>query len=198
MHKAIFGRLECGSDICLKGDVSMEKIFPGRFTAQTDEPFVVFMAGVRVNNFLAFRKWIPAVMAIPPMVRTLYKHRSIGFLGGLPFLYWPGIGTIQYWRSFEDLENFARSKEDPHLNSWRRFNKAVGTDGSVGIWHETFIVKKGNYEVVYNNMPFFGLSSSETHKFVKHVPAVGHHETARRRLGEENEPAVPSPVNPVS
>lgn len=173
---------------------------PGRFTAQTDEPFVVFMAGVRVNHFFAFRKWIPAVMAIRPMMRALYKHRSLGFLGGQPFIYWPGVGTIQYWRSFEDLEKFARSKLDPHLESWRRFNKMVGTDGSVGIWHETYIVEPGNYEVVYNNMPLFGLATATTTtKYVKHIPAVGHHrETARQRLGEENEPAIPSPANPVS
>ncbi len=173
---------------------------PGRFTAQTDEPFIVFMAGVRVNHFFAFWKWIPAVMAIRPMMRTLYKHRSLGFLGGQPFIYWPGVGTIQYWRSFEDLEGFARSKIDPHLASWRRFNKMVGTDGSVGIWHETYIVEPGNYEVVYNNMPLFGLATATTTtKSVKHIPAVGHRrETARQRLGEENEPAVPSPANPVS
>lgn len=177
----------------------MVKIIPGRFTVETNEPFVVFMAGVRVNRFLAFRKWLPAVLAIPPMMRVLYKHRSLGFLGGQPFLYWPGIGTIQYWRSFEDLENFARSNIDPHIKAWRRFNKMVGTDGSVGIWHETYLIDPSQYEVVYNNMPFFGLSTATTTtKHVKYKPALGKKETARQRLGEENEPAVPSPANPIS
>ncbi len=180
---------------------SMVKIIPGRFTVETAEPFVVFMAGVRVNRFLAFRKWLPAVLAIPPMMRNLYKHRALGFLGGQPFLYWPGIGTVQYWKSFEDLESFARSKIDPHFEAWKRFNKTVGTDGSVGIWHETYLIHPGseNHEVVYNNMPLFGLATATTTtKYVKHVPAVGHRETARQRLGEENEPAVPSPANPAS
>lgn len=172
------------------------KVIPGRFTALTDEPFVVFMAGVRVNRFFAFRKWVPAVLAILPMVRTLSKHRVLGLLGGQPFVHWLGIGSIQYWRSFDDLERFARSKDDPHLKAWRRFNKEVGTDGSVGIWHETFLVQPGNYEVVYNNMPYFGLSMATTHRFVKHVPATGRQETARRRLGEQNDPAVPTPANP--
>ena len=174
-----------------------KKITPGRFTVETDEPFVVFMAGVRVNNFFAFRKWVPAVVSIIPMVRTLMKHRSIGLIGIQPFVHWLGVGSIQYWRSFEDLERFARSKIDPHLPAWRRFNKTVGTDGSVGIWHETFLIEPAHYEVVYNNMPLFGLSMATTHKFVKHVPAVGHHETARRRLGDKNEPAVPTPPNPA-
>ena len=34
----------------------MAKVLPGRFTARTDEPFVVFMIGMRVNKFFAFRK----------------------------------------------------------------------------------------------------------------------------------------------
>jgi hypothetical protein len=29
----------------------MAKVMPGRFTAQTDEPFVVFIIGMRVNRF---------------------------------------------------------------------------------------------------------------------------------------------------
>ncbi|MBA4115324.1 MAG: DUF4188 domain-containing protein [Rubrobacter sp.] len=45
------------------------------------------------------------------------------------------------WRSFEDLERFARNPDDPHLPSWRRFNQTVGSDGSVGIWHETYVVR---------------------------------------------------------
>ncbi|MEH2092747.1 MULTISPECIES: DUF4188 domain-containing protein [unclassified Nostoc] len=46
-------------------------------------------------------------------------------------------GLIQYWRSFEDLERFARNLADAHLKAWQRFNQAIGADGSVGIWHET-------------------------------------------------------------
>ena len=32
----------------------MAKVIPGRYTAQTDEPFVVFMIGMRVNRLFAF------------------------------------------------------------------------------------------------------------------------------------------------
>jgi hypothetical protein len=31
----------------------MAKIFPGRYAAQSDEPFVVFLIGTRVNRLLA-------------------------------------------------------------------------------------------------------------------------------------------------
>jgi hypothetical protein len=171
----------------------MAKVMPGRYTAQTNEPFVVFMIGMRINKFWAFSKWIPTARAMGPMLRTLFQHPEKGFLGAQVFFYWRGIALVQYWRSFEDLEKFARNREDPHLSAWKRFNKAIGSDGSVGIWHETYLVDAGKYEAVYGNMPVFGLAAA-----TRHVPAAGRRETARRRLGGENEPAVESPPTPVA
>ncbi|GAC1301403.1 MAG: DUF4188 domain-containing protein [Ktedonobacteraceae bacterium] len=170
----------------------MAKVIPGRYTAQTDEPFVVFIIGMRVNRFFAFNKWIPTAMAMGPMLRTLYQHPEKGFLGAQTLFNLRGITTIQYWRSFDDLEKFARDKSDPHLSAWQRFNKTIGSDGSVGIFHETYLVEAGRYEALYGNMPVFGLASA-----TQHVPAIGKRETARRRLGQENEPAVASPANTV-
>jgi len=43
--------------------------------------FVVFIIGMRVNKFLALRKWIATAMAMGPMLRTLYQHPEKGFLG---------------------------------------------------------------------------------------------------------------------
>lgn len=171
----------------------MAKVTPGRFTAQVEGSFVVFVVGLRINRFFAFRKWIPTARAVFPMLRVLIKHRSIGFLGGYPVYYWRGMAMVQYWRSFDDLEAFARDKNDPHFAAWRSFNKTIGTDGSVGIWHETFLVEADHYEGLYNNMPPFGLAAA-----TKRVPAVGKRATARRRLGGENEPGLPTPPNPVS
>ena len=163
-------------------------VVPGRFTARIDEPFVVFIIGMRVNRPLQVRKWVPTAMAMGPMLRELYNNPQKGFLGAEQFFYWPGVALLQYWRSFEDLERFARNPNDPHLPAWQRFNKVVKSDGSVGIWHESYLVEPGNYEVIYNNMPVFGLARA-----TEHVRAVGSLETARRRLGGHNEPAVPSP-----
>lgn len=168
----------------------MGAVIPGRFTAQIDEPFVVFIIGMRVNRFLAFPKWIPTARAMGPMLRALFQHPEKGFLGAEGFLYWRGIGLIQYWRSFEDLERFAKDRDDPHLAAWRRFNRAVGSDGSVGIWHETYLVKRGQYEAIYANMPIFGLASA-----TEHLPVGRRRDTARRRLGYEDEqPVVPAPA----
>jgi hypothetical protein len=158
----------------------MAKVVNGRFTAKMDEPFAVFMIGMRINNFLAVRKWLPTVRAMGPMLRELHKHPEKGFLGADFFFHLRGPMLVQYWRSFDDLEHFAKNTDDPHLPAWRRFNKTVGSDGSVGVWHETYIVEPGNYEAIYVNMPILGLA-----KATEHIPAIGRRETARKRLMRE-------------
>lgn len=155
----------------------MAKIFNGRYTAKTGEDFVVFLIGMRINKLWRFDKWLPVANAMTPMLTTLYTHPEKGFLHGEFFWNFSGPALIQYWRSFEDLEKFAREPSDPHLEAWKKFNKAVGADGSVGIWHETYAIAPDKYECVYGNMPAFGLA-----KALEHVPATGTRETARLRL----------------
>ncbi len=156
----------------------MGRIFDGRYTAKTDEPFVMFLIGMRINQWWRFDKWVPVATAMGPMLRTLFSHPEKGFLHAEFFWNFGGPVLIQYWRSFEDLERFARSPSDPHLGPWKAFNQAIGADGSVGIWHETYQVAPGQFECVYANMPAFGLGAA-----MEHVPAVGRRETARLRLG---------------
>ena len=120
------------------------------------------------------------------------KNPAKGLLGVHTWVRWREVMNVQYWRSFEDLENFARNPSDPHLQAWKDFNQRVGSDGSVGIWHETYMVNAGQYECVYGNMPLFGLAAA-----TEHVAAVGNRETARLRMGGHSEPAVPSPPQPL-
>ncbi len=155
----------------------MSQIFAGRYTAHTDTPFVVFLIGMRINKLTAVRQWLPVARAMPPMLATLQRHPEKGFLGGEMFLSWRGIALVQYWRSFEDLEHFATNPSDPHLPAWKAFNRAVGNNGNVGIWHETYQVQAGQYETVYGNMPAFGLARA-----TRHVAAQGQFATARRRM----------------
>jgi hypothetical protein len=144
---------------------------------------------MRINKVFAVRKWLPTLRAMGPMLRVLVELPEKGFLGGEFFFYGRGPALPQYWRSFEDLEKFARTPDDPHMPAWQRINRTVGRDGSLGIFHETFIVERGNCEAIYSNMPVFGLA-----KATERVRAIGGRETARRRLMPgENEPAVPSP-----
>lgn len=106
---------------------------------------------------------------------------------------WREVLAVQYWRSFEDLENFARHPTEPHLQVWQDFNQRIGSDGSVGIGHETYMVSARQLECVYGNMPLFGLAAATAH-----VAAIGNRETGRLRSGGYSEPAVPSPPQPSS
>lgn len=160
----------------------MTKIYNGRFTAKTDEPFVVFLVGMRINKFWRFDQWVPVASAMTPMLQTLFTHPEKGFLHAEFFWNFTGPVNIQYWRSFEDLENFARNLSGPHIGPWKKFNQAVGSNGIVGIWHETYLVNPNQYECVYGNMPKLGLAAA-----TEHVQAIGRRETARLRLDANKE-----------
>jgi hypothetical protein len=162
-------------------------VFPGRYSAQVDGPFVLFLIGMRVNRWWQVHRWLPVARAMGPMLQHLLSHRESGLMHAEISLTLRGPMLVQYWRSFEQLEAFARDPALSHLPAWRRFNRAVGGDGSVGIWHETYLVQAGQYECVYGNMPRQGLARAG-----EHLPATGARLTARRRLGGEGEPAVAS------
>jgi len=169
----------------------MTNIFRGRYTAQIDGSFVVFIIGVRINRLLAVHKWLPVARAMGPMIKHLLAHRELGLLHVQPYVYWRGVALVQYWRTFAQLEQFAREPSASHLDAWKRFNRAVGADGSVGIWHETYLAQANQYECVYGNMPRMGLALAGSHE-----PASGAKETAKRRMGMKGEPAVPTYENP--
>ena len=156
----------------------MNNIFNGRYTAKADQPFVVFLIGMRINQWWRVDKWLPVSNAMGPMLRTLFTHPEKGFLHAEFYWNFSGPMIIQYWRSFEDLERFARQPSEPHLEAWKNYNRAVGADGTVGFWHETYAVNPDHFETVYGNMPRFGLAAA-----MEHVPATGRRETARMRLG---------------
>lgn len=160
-------------------------VHKGRFTARVDSDVVVFLVGMRFNKPWKVWQWWPVVRAMSRMLRTLDEHPELGCLGGRQ---WVGRTTIlvQYWRSFEDLDRFAGNGDLPHLDAWRRFNRAVRSSGDVGIWHETYKVRAGGAEAVYGNMPVFGLAAA-----VGHVPVAAVGQSAAARLG------VPAPPPPA-
>ncbi len=155
----------------------MPTIHAGRFTTRIEGSFVVFLIGFRINRLFAIHKWLPTAAAMPPMLKELYANPALGFLGGFSSLYWPGIMVTQYWRSFDHLIAYAQSKDAAHLPAWKAFNQRIGTDGTVGIWHETYQVAEGRYESIYANMPRFGLAQAGTHE-----PATGHLRDAQARM----------------
>ena len=160
----------------------MATVFSGRYTAQSDEPFVVFLIGMRVNKLLALGSWTKVAAAMPPMIAELKRNPELGLLHAEFFLYWRGVAVVQYWRSFELLHAYAHARDAKHLPAWAEFNRRVGGNGSVGIWHETYTVAAGQYESIYANMPRFGLGNA-----VRHMSATGRLETARSRIGREGD-----------
>jgi hypothetical protein len=141
----------------------MGKMVPGHMTAEVEGDFVVFLIGMRINRPWKLHKWIPVASAMGPMLRELSKRKELGLLG---FHLWVGPSgplLVQYWRSVEQLEDFAKEARLPHRPAWKRFNKFVGGNGDVGIWHETYLVPAGGHESVYVNMPRFGLAAATAH-----------------------------------
>jgi Domain of unknown function (DUF4188) len=122
----------------------------------------VFLIGMRVNSWVKVHKWFPVAVAMPRMLKELYTHPELGFLGGE----FSGIGNptvmMQYWRSFQALQSYAKSPDQAHLPAWAAFNRRVKNSGTVGIWHETFLVRAGEYETIYSNMPPFGLGKASS------------------------------------
>jgi hypothetical protein len=149
--------------------------------AEIDGDFVVFLIGARINRKRdAIRSFLDlgGRRGMTHMLDFLVAHPEKGLLA-----YEMGYPTIvQYWRSFEHLEAFARDEADPHLDAWRQYWRRLGRDSRTGIWHETFLVQAGQYEAVYGNMPPHGLG-----KAGRLVP-MSESSRARERLRE----AVPT------
>jgi len=168
----------------------MSKIVPKRTTAEIDGDFVVFRIGMRINALWKVHKWLPVFLAMPRMLRELEADPESGLLETQTHLGLRNQVLTQYWRSFDHLHEYARDTESEHLPAWKAFNREVGEGGDVGIWHETFLVRDGEYEAVYNNVPPMGLGAVG-----ELAPASGQAETAAGRLGRsagDDAPVGPS------
>ena len=152
----------------------MPKIAAKRVTADIEGDFVVFLIGMRINKPWKVHKWLPVFLAMPKMIRELQQRPESGFLGHIP-----GLGVIvQYWRSFADLEAYARDQNQSHWPAWVAFNARAGKSrGDVGIWHETYLVRAGEYECIYSGMPPFGLAKASAT-----VDVAARLESARDRI----------------
>jgi hypothetical protein len=135
----------------------MTKAVPGRQLAEIDGDFVVFLIGTRPQLLHPIRSFrdVGGFRGMLHMLKYLRERPEKGLLSyemPAPFF------IVQYWRSFDHLEAFARDEADPHAIAWRKYWKRVGTDNRSGIWHETYLVRAGEYEAVYANMPPYGLA----------------------------------------
>jgi hypothetical protein len=137
----------------------MTEVAGRRMNAEIDGDFVVFLIGARFNNKRQLvRSFVDlgGRRGMKHMLDYLVAHPEKGLLA-----YEMGFPTIvQYWRSFDHLEAFAGNRDDPHADVWRQYWRRVGRSDRTGIWHETYLVRAGEYEAVYGNMPAHGLGKA--------------------------------------
>jgi hypothetical protein len=152
------------------------KVINDRMCAQVEGEVVVFMIGMRFNKLWKIHKWLPVFLAMPRMLRELEQNPDLGLLGRHV---WVGrtVIVLQYWRSLDQLYAYAKNRNQAHLPAWAAFNRAIGKSGDVGVWHETYRTREGDYETIYANMPLFGLA-----KATKAVSATGRKESASGRI----------------
>lgn len=89
---------------------------------------------------------------------------------------WNHFGVLQYWRSFDDQEQWTR--RPPHSDWWRALAERMRQRDDLGVYHEAYLVPRGQIESIYLNCRPVGLSA-----FGPIADASGPRTTARDRLG---------------
>ena len=142
----------------------MNKVVAGRMSADVEGDFVIFLIGMRFNRPWHLIKSMFAFTAMPRMLAYLRRRPELGLMHAMLVFGADGPMVVQYWRSVEQLEEFARSTAAPHHPAWKTWSRLIGyRKPHVGIWHESYQVKAGNYECLYGNMPRFGLAKAGAH-----------------------------------
>jgi len=101
-------------------------------------------------------KWVSE--AFESMVKELESDpEKYGYLGGDQFMstnpYTNGPSMIQYWRSQEHLNAYAKSRMNKHFQPMLKSAKQVRESSAYGFYHESFRIHAGEYDCVYMNMP---------------------------------------------
>jgi hypothetical protein len=131
------------------------RVVPGRKTAHLKGDFVVFHIGGRANvgidgNF----KWMGDAMEA--MQKELEENsEELGCLGTENYMGTHGQGTlsVQYWKSLDHLNAYARSSAGKHTGAWAKLMKMGRNGADYGFWHEAFQVRNGEYDTIYVNCP---------------------------------------------
>lgn len=152
-------------------------------TDSHDDELVVFLLGMTVRKPWRLDQLGFATYAMARMQAELIKNRnadaSIGYLGGYNAMALHGPTVVQYWRSFDDLEHYARADDRRHRPAWLKMYRLAHDAKSVGmgLWHETYSVPAGAHETIYGNMRPIGLA-----KAVGAQPMERRGRTSRERL----------------
>ena len=137
----------------------MARILAQRMTHHHEGALVVFLIGMRINRPWRPDLWLPAFAAMPRMLAELSADPASGLLGYRLTFGAGGPLVVQYWQSAEQLYAYASEPDAAHRPAWADFNRrARRGPGSVGIWHETYVVDTA--ESMYVGMPVAGLAKA--------------------------------------
>ena len=167
-------------------------VLDGPRTAISDRPFVVLLVGLRINKWWRLDHVWQALRAFRLLHRDLERDPASGLLAserwwGNPLL------SIQYWESWERLETWARRGDGLHRRFWIDYAQRLRAAGSIGVWHETYLVRPGSYETVYNAMPAFGLGCAVSSL----IPARGRAGRAAGRIALGKQDLTRSSAKPM-
>src|SRR6478735_3729116 len=155
----------------------MSELFPGRYTGKAPaDATALFMLGMRANTVGGLARTLPVGAAMGRMLRHLAEHPDAGLLS---YQNWFGRTTIlvSYWRSAADVQRFASDPTAPHAAAWQKFNRQLKANAGVGIWHELYTVRPGDFEGIYSNMPVFGMAAAG-----EHLPIGDGWRTSKQRM----------------
>jgi hypothetical protein len=169
----------------------------GRWMARREEPFAVFLFGMRLNRLRGLPRFLWGLRVLRRVLGDLDAHPERGFLAGRVYRAGRTLVAVQYWESFDALDAWARDHRLPHRTPWQQYLREALGDEAVGLWHETYLASPGSWEGVYLNMPPWGLAAG-----VEAVEMQATRGSARERLRERrkraSQAAAEQPPPPLS
>ena len=159
-------------------------VYRGRWAGQIQGDFCVFHIGIILNGH------IPSGDAMKQIGEAFVRmHEELesdpekfGFYGSTQYTSTNlrvDLGmTVQYWRSQDHLNAYARNHMSKHFPAMVWSSKMMKVSDHIGFWHESFKVHAGEYEAIYVNCPQILLGKAGTL-----LKAEGKWKTARGRLG---------------
>ena len=163
---------------------SSHAVRTGRWMARRDEPFAVFLFGMRLNRLRGLPRFLWSLRVLRRVLRDLDTHPERGFLAGRVYRTGWTLIAVQYWESFDALDAWARDHRLPHRQPWQQYLREALDDGAMGLWHETYLASPGSWEGVYLNLPPWGLAAG-----VEAVEMQATKGSARERLREQRKRA---------
>lgn len=161
-------------------DPLSKRVIPGRRHATIEGDFVVFLIGARANRKIDLTfKWMGDSMQ--NMVKELEDNPSLGYLGSESFVGTTGTLLVQYWKTVEDVNAYAKDASRKHFGTWMEMSKLGKASPDYAFWHETYKVSAGNYENIYVNCPDMMLANCKD-VTTGDVRSSGKYETAKGRM----------------